>query len=283
MASLAERQQVCEDAIARSPDIVQSTPGASLESTFITLSELSPLAPSASPNLKRNPVRVVDSDSFAAARSLLSNSDTDGKNPKIAVLNLASDAEPGGGWRYTLSKTQEEALCYSSTLYATLQPGWYPWPNTGPGSVAGIYSPGVAVFRDTLDNGLVEMPKDQHFVVSVITVAAPRHPRLIASGGPDGRTATFAEKSVLEDLRGKIRLVYRCAAHNGQTSLVLGALGCGAYRCPPAVVAREMREILEEAEFAGWFEHVVFAIYAAGLVGQRNLEVFHSEFAMSGI
>lgn len=88
-------------------------------------------------------------------------------------------------------------------------------------------------------------------------------------------------ESELEDLRGKIRLVYRCAAHHGRTSLVLGAMGCGAgaYRCPPEVVARETRCILEEEEFASWFEDVVFAVYADDRIGQRNLEVFHGEFA----
>lgn len=273
MSTFARRSQVLQDTVKRSADIVQSTPGASLESTFMP-AQLPALSPSASPGLTRSPVRVVDSDSFAAARSVLASDPA----ARVTVLNLASDQEPGGGWRFSISKTQEEALCYSSTLFATLRPEWYPWPNTGPGSTAGIYSPAVAVFRDTLDNDLAELPEVERFVVSVVTVAAPRGPALTTTSG--GRPA-FAKKSDLDDLREKIRLVYRCSAHNGQTSLILGALGCGAYRCPPEVVAKEMRTILEDEEFAGWFEHVVFAVYAAGTVGQRNLEVFHGEFALS--
>ena len=77
-----------------------------------------------------------------------------------------------------MTTTQEEALCYSSTLYITLKDEYYPWPNVGDGSVAGIYSPGVVIFRDDLDHDCTELPKDARRLVSVITVAAPRHPRL---------------------------------------------------------------------------------------------------------
>lgn len=274
VVDLQTRRRVCEDTIARSPAIAQSTPGGSTDSTFMP-AQLQPLAAAARPRLHRQPVRVVNADSFAAARALLPPTPPTApvRGQRVAVLNLASDEHVGGGWRLTLSRTQEEALCYSSTLFATLRDEWYPWPNLGPGSVAGIYSPGVVVFRDTLDAGLAELPEAERFVVSVITVAAPRGPALTSDG------TGFARAGDLEDLRGKIRLVYRCAAHNGHTSLVLGAMGCGAYACPPGLVAREMRTILEDQEFAGWFENVVFAVYAQGPTGKQNFDVFQAEFA----
>ncbi|KAJ9619912.1 hypothetical protein H2203_008186 [Taxawa tesnikishii (nom. ined.)] len=268
---LATRRKICEDTIFRSPTIATETPHGSLDSSFVP-SQLLALSRSSPtyPNLQLQPVKIIDSDAFAAARALL---ETDpARSGRIAVLNLASDEEPGGGWRYTLSVTQEEALCYSSTLYATLRPEFYPWPNLGPGSAAGIFSPGVVVFRDTTDNGLAELPVQKRFLVSVITIAAPRLPELTEDG------AEFARESDLRDLREKIRLVYRMAAHNGQTNLVLGAMGCGAYRCPPALMAKEMKGILGGEEFDGWFENVVFAIYAHGKAGERNLEAFRREF-----
>jgi hypothetical protein len=52
--------------------------------------------------------------------------------------------------------------------------------------------------------------------VGVLTVVAPRGPRLSAD------KQTIAKSSVIEDFREKIRLVYRMAAHNGHTYLVLG-------------------------------------------------------------
>ncbi|KAH8628812.1 hypothetical protein IG631_16069 [Alternaria alternata] len=267
MANFGARHAICEDTIARSPSIAASTPGGSLTSYFIP-SQLPPLSKTSPkyPNLAlQTPPAIYNSDSFALARILPGSG-------KIGVLNLASDIEPGGGWRYTLSRTQEEALCYSSTLYATLKPEWYPWPNTGQGSIAGVMSPDVVVFRDTLDNGLAELPVDQRHVVAVMTVAAPCLPA-VTEGRKD-----FVKMEDLENLREKILLVLRMAAGEGVTRLVLGAMGCGAYRCPPRVVAKEMKMALESEEFAGWFESIAFAVYAAGPIGQKNLEVFREVF-----
>jgi uncharacterized protein (TIGR02452 family) len=268
MIDLAARRRVCEDTVARSTAIAESTPGGSLASSFIP-SQLPPLSKShpTYPNLTlKKPIEIYNSDTFALARTLEPN------NGKVGVLNLASDEEPGGGWRYTLSATQEEALCYSSTLFATFKPEWYPWPNTGPGSCAGVFSPDVVVFRDTLDNDLVELPTNQHHVLAVITVAAPRGPKVTED------KESFADESELRDLQEKIMFVLRMAAGNGVTSLVLGAMGCGAYGCPPKAVAEEMKRALEMDEFSGWFEDVVFAVYAAGPSGKRNLKVFQEVF-----
>lgn len=53
-------------------------------------------------------------------------------------------------------------------------------------------------------------------------------------------------------------------------------MGCGAYACPPHLVAREMKSILLEDEFRGWFRRVLFAVYGkgAGWNGPGNFEVF---------
>jgi uncharacterized protein (TIGR02452 family) len=68
------------------------------------------------------------------------------------------------------------------------------------------------------------------------------------------------------------------AATNGVTTLVLGAMGCGAYGCPPRVVAWEMKTAIQSDEFAGWFENVAFAVYAAVPSGKRNFDVFSEVF-----
>ncbi|KNZ79235.1 hypothetical protein J132_03710 [Termitomyces sp. J132] len=234
------------------------------------MDELSPLDASSSPNLPTPEIKIVNLDSFTLARGIM-RQDVDAIR-KTAVLNLASDELPAGGWLTSLTKTQEEALCYSSTLYVTLKPEYYPWPNTGPGSRAGVFSPGVVIFKDDLDHECVDLPPEDRRVVSVITVAAPRCPSLT-----EDRTA-FKDPSVLEDLRGKIRHIYRMAAHHGQQYLVLGAFGCGAYKCPPVLVAEEMKAILMDDEFRGWFRQIVFAIYSSGEVGRRNFDVFSKVF-----
>ena len=60
-----------------------------------------------------------------------------------------------------------------------------------------------------------------------------------------------------------------------------GAMGCGAYRCPPRHVAEEMRSVLMDEEFTGWFKEVIFAIYPAGRTGENNYRVFKKVFEES--
>ena len=225
------RQLIAQDTLERTEAIIEqcTADGASDNSTFY-FEQLSFLPSSAGLNAKCR-VSVVNGDAFTAARELL-NEHQEAKG-SVAVLNLASDEHRAGGWIHTLSRTQvctlywnslgsvvdidkEEALCYSSTLYSTLKPAWFPWPNLGPGSVAGGYSPGVVIFKDDLDHDCVDLPKEDWRVISVITVAAPRGPKLTVDG------QSFENESDLNDLRGKIRLVYRIAAHNKKRYLVLG-------------------------------------------------------------
>ncbi|KAJ3567556.1 hypothetical protein NP233_g6292 [Leucocoprinus birnbaumii] len=261
------RELIAQDTLDRIKTVIKerAAEGATEHSTFYS-EQLPPLQPIAETKAK-HPVLILNSDAFTAARRLLDeHGDAKGS---VAVLNLASDETRAGGWLHSLSRTQEEALCYSSTLYSTLKPSWFPWPNRGPGSVAGGFSPGVVIFKNDLDNDCVDLPKEQWRIVSVITVAAPRWPKLTAA-------QEFAKESDLEDLRGKIRLVYRMAAHNKQRYLVLGAMGCGAYGCPPKVVANEMKSILLDEEFSNYFERVVFAVYSKG--GNGNFSVFSEVF-----
>jgi len=262
---------VAEDTIARSSSITSehAAQGATQDSTFIS-EQLPTLSPSDAEH-EPSPVLIVNSDSFTLARRLISE-DPENATGSTAVLNLASDVMPGGGWTTSLSKTQEEALCYSSTLYSTLLPSYYPWPNLGPGSIAGVFSPGIVVFKDDLDHDCIDLPLQERQIVSVITVAAPCGPQLTED------KKRFAKAQDLEDLRGKIRLVYRIAAWNEKKFLVLGAMGCGAYYCPPVVVAEEMRDILLEAEFSGHFKKVVFAVYSAPGNGARNFTIFEDAF-----
>ncbi|KIY44997.1 hypothetical protein FISHEDRAFT_67243 [Fistulina hepatica ATCC 64428] len=268
-------QAIAYDTLDRTEAIVleHAAQGATTDSTFVQ-QQLPPLdrAVPYFPNAAPSSIDVVNLDSYTAARDLIkAHSDADGK---IAVLNLASDMKPGGGWLRSLTKTQEEALCYSSTLYSTLKERYYPWPNVGPGSTAGVFSPGVVIFKDDLDHQCMDLPLEERRVVSVITVAAPCAPHL----SPD-RTR-FRDKSVLNDFREKVRLVYRMTAHNRKDYLVLGAMGCGAYGCPPEQVANEMKAILSSPEFAGWFKRVVFAVYGnPGLPSSiGNFNVFKKNF-----
>ncbi|KAJ6455579.1 hypothetical protein C8R47DRAFT_1228177 [Mycena vitilis] len=269
------RRRLANDTIRKSPKIVDEVNArpskdhtASKDSTFHG-KQLAALNP---PNRAQPPasVKIINSDAFTVARNIMREDPA----AKIAVLNLASDILPAGPWLQQMTTTQEEALCYSSTLYITLerQKAHYPWPNLGPGCVAGIYSPGVVIFRDDLDHDCADLPPAERRVVSVITVAAPARAALT----PDKQA--FEDPTTLEYLREKIRLVYRMAAHNEQEYLVLGAMGCGAYGCPSRLVATEMRDILLEEEFQGWFKQAIFAIYSRRTNGPGNFGIFEDVF-----
>lgn len=120
------------------------------------------------------------------------------------------------------------------------------------------------MFKDDLDRNCVDLPEAQRVVVGVITVAAPRGPLLTEDG------TAFAKASDIHDLRGKIRLILRMAIKHGRDTLVLGAMGCGAYGCPPEFVAREMKRAILETEFKGRFKWITFAVYSASPTSRPN-------------
>jgi uncharacterized protein (TIGR02452 family) len=66
----------------------------------------------------------------------------------------------------------------------------------------------------------------------------------------------------------------RVLARQGQTHLVLGALGCGAFGNPPRAVADTFKRILAEDEWGGYFKEIVFAII--DYPGGQNFAVFES-------
>jgi len=58
-------------------------------------------------------------------------------------------------------------------------------------------------------------------------------------------------------------------------------MGCGVYGCPPCQVAEEMKAILFDEEFVGWFKEVVFAVYPGGRTGSASYDVFKEVFEAS--
>ncbi|KAJ5133647.1 hypothetical protein N7526_005012 [Penicillium atrosanguineum] len=65
-------------------------------------------------------------------------------------------------------------------------------------------------------------------------------------------------------MKDKMRVVLRCAADNHHRKLVLGALGCGVFAHPAQEVTDCWKVVLQEKEFRGWFEYIVFAVLDTG-------------------
>ena len=100
-------------------------------------------------------IQVLDMDSFDAAiqldpshtveKHVTDTSDAD--VTPVAVLNLASERSPGGGWQNG-ALAQEECLCYRSSLYLSLDRKLYPIP-----ALSAIYSPNVVIIREAMSKG----------------------------------------------------------------------------------------------------------------------------------
>ncbi|KAM5440247.1 hypothetical protein McanMca71_002866 [Microsporum canis] len=234
-------------------------------------------------------VRVLEQDTLDAAIGLTNNI-YDGNNisnttasiagdttaaeheyGNTCILNMASAARPGGGWLSGAS-AQEESLCRRSTLPETLKERFYRIPKTG-----AIYSPSVVIFRTSRESGHKLMAlndPDSLPVVSAISVAALVHPQIkrvgvvTTSTDRDGTVKSvassrqaYARGSERRAMKEKMRHILRISAYKKHRRIVLGALGCGAFKNPREDTADCWAEVFSEAEFqGGWWKDVVFAI-----------------------
>ena len=225
---------------------------------------------------------VLNVDCIIATRDLVGQ----GYNP--AVLNMASLYHPGGGV-LTGSSAQEEELCRRSTLVISLYqfslPGGrygdladmvrvkrraerYPLDNT----YGGIYSPDITFFRATKDEGYALL--DEPFRAAVISVASLNYNPKHGHNSLDNGNIPEQDKPILKE---KIRTILRIGVLKGHDSLVLGALGCGAFCTPPAQMARIFHEVMDEQEFQGRFKKIVFAIIDSP--SSNNFQPFLKEFS----
>lgn len=277
-----QRQQTAKETQRLTPGIIRSTPGATADSTFYT--ELLP--PLLQSKTKRDTrVHIENGDTFTVAQRLAGKGQA-----KVAVLNMASDRNPGGGWlRGALA--QEEALCLRSTLAATLKQSHYPTP-----PLAATWSPGVVVFREEVVNNCQILEKTEQFIVGVVGVAGIRRPPLTGDE-LDYRECALDFNVLLlvivsfhigfpkdtELMKNKIRQILRVMAIHGVSCCVLGALGCGAFGNPPKRVATLFRDVISEIEFIGHFDEIVFAILDQKKEG--NIQTFEGvigDFVIQG-
>ena len=122
---------------------------------------------------------------------------------------------------------------------------------------------------------LLDLTKPEDLpVVSCVSVAALLRPE-IEIGDMAGER--YKHRQDRETMKQKIRVVLRIAAIRKHRMLVLGALGCGAFKNPRDEVVLCWREVFVEAEFSGgWWETVVFAVMEPGedRDGKGNFGVF---------
>lgn len=188
----------------------------------------------------------------------------EGYNP--AVLNMASRRNPGGGVM-TGAGAQEETLFRRTNLFRSLYQFteyfidhvWYKKyitpVRTGERyplnrNFGGVYTPGALLFREDEQHGykLMETPERLSFIAAA------------GINRPDLKDATHLADNMIEGTKNKMRTILRIGLQHGHDSLVLGALGCGAFCNPPSHIARLFHEVFEEPEFKNKYRLISFAI-----------------------
>ena len=183
------------------------------------------------------------------------------------VLNFASSIVPGGGVR-SGSNAQEENLCRRSNLLQSLDT----WDNHSLyydanriatvkfGSSAAILSRNVTIFK----NKKYELIRP--FACDVITMAFPdlRHYELDGDNFDD----------YIDSVSEKVRNIFTVAANYNYSNIVLGAIGCGAFRNDPETVSEIFNQHINSEEFRNRFNKVIFAIPKATESSLYNRMVF---------
>ncbi|MGN0537761.1 MAG: TIGR02452 family protein [Acutalibacteraceae bacterium] len=181
---------------------------------------------------------------------------------KCAVLNFASAKHPGGGF-ITGANAQEESLCRSSSLYASIgskdAEDMYIYNTTVHKSRFYsdymLFSPNVAFFRRF--NGSLT---SKYAVVSVIT--APAVNCRIAD------PVKNADK-IRKIMQARIRKIFDIAILNDKTYLILGAWGCGVFGHKTEDIANDFRLVLSEEKYKNAFEVVEFSV----LCGRNSSDI----------
>lgn len=187
-------------------------------------------------------IQIVNNDVLCVAEELY-NKPHNVTGSKILVLNLASDSQPGGGVKNG-AMAQEEELFRRTNYFMSLTEEFYPLKKTNV-----IYTPNVHVVKD---NNYKDLEKT--FTVSMIAAAAIRRPDLT-------KINTYKDADYVIMLK-TIENIFQTAYTLGYTTLVLGALGCGAYANPPLEVIKIYNNCLKK--YAKYFMNITFAVLSKG-------------------
>lgn len=217
------------------------------------------------PKYSSTKIIVENEDSFDMAKKII-----DDESAKVLVLNMASAKRPGGGVENGAS-AQEECLFRRSNYFAHLPTQMYPLTKD-----ALIVSRKVLVIKDKEYNmyrnrGLAP------FTVDCIAVSAMVNPDKVFG---ENDVPVFKYDKDYQHTKQKIRNIFKVAYIGEYDTLVLGALGCGAFQNPTYDIAKIFREVIEE--FKGCFKTISFAVLSSD--NNPNYQIFktHIETALNG-
>jgi uncharacterized protein (TIGR02452 family) len=174
------------------------------------------------------------------------------------VLNFANNNNPGGGVRKG-SKAQEEDLFRRSNYFQTLNHESVEYPL----DKKVVYSPTVYIAKSN------DYKWNTHAVrVSCLAVAAIKNPEIYL----DGDEERFAEIDDREYMKQAINTIFHVAIREEHDSLVLGALGCGAFRGPRHDIAKIFANALKV--YRPFFKRIGFGVLVRNPNDQINFDIF---------
>jgi uncharacterized protein (TIGR02452 family) len=190
---------------------------------------------------------ITDNDTISEAVIMLNN----GLDPLI--LNMACDVKPGGGVENG-ARAQEEDLFRCSNYKLCVDKSLYPI-----GDDELIITNDVTIVKDT-----EYLMLDKFFKADFIAIPAVKRPLV--------NDDQYLINDDYEQMKKKIDGIFRYAIYHNRDTLLLGALGCGAYGNPPDKVASMFRETIDKYKY--YFKEIRFAVLSHGK--NNNYEVFNT-------
>ena len=158
----------------------------------------------------------------------------------VAVLNMANGRHPGGGYKNGAGAQEENLHRRSDAVRFTEgQDCRYPIPKDGC-----LSSRGVSVFRGKESDGY---PWINVFHITMLSCAAINRPQLTREGDD------YSRPSQRWAMENKVAAIIGAAEQAEVDVVILSAFGCGAFKNPPAAVARMFKKELEKASLRSVF------------------------------
>jgi uncharacterized protein (TIGR02452 family) len=153
------------------------------------------------------------------------------------VLNLSDDVF-AGGWVSSGSGASEESIFRRTNYFQSLLQNMYPiLPNEA------IYSPGISVIKKSEKENWEIIPTDEIQKLDFLAIPGLKYPETITVNNEK----RLFDRDV-DILKKKIKLIIQIAVDNHHDTIILGALGGGAWLTPRKHLAEVFKDVLEECD-----------------------------------
>ena len=241
MATIRKRKYPLEDSPTKTEVLINS-PSSLNTILYNHKSKLIHNGQTITPPFTCTNVQVLNEDCLISYSTLVSS------GIKPLLLNMANATTPGGGYRkgdgaqeenifrrsnyymsldFNMDKEQDQSInnrrsyCTSTGQILSMNANQSLYPVDDYGA---IYTSGITVFRGTEDRGYPYLERPLYDVCAA-AIAAYRAPPIVK-----GKHRLTLEHAI--GTRKKLETLFAIAYKNGHDSLVLSALGCGAFKNP---------------------------------------------------